>query len=371
MFQKSFEFTENEDFLSEQIITYLGNKRSLLPFIDTAVAYVKQRLNQKKLRCADLFSGSGIVARYFKQHASTLYVNDLEQYSQIINQCYLTNQSDIDINLLQDELSQIHQQIEATWSPEFITELYAPKNDERIKLGERVFFSRRNAIYLDTTRKILETHTPHHKHLFLAPLLYEASVHNNTSGVFKGFYKNKAGIGCFGGEGKNALRRILGEITLKLPLFSNFDCDVNINRMDVNQLVHHLPELDLTYLDPPYNQHPYGANYFMLNLLVNYQRPEKISSVSGIPIDWNRSQYNKRPLAKDALFDLISSCPSRFVLISYNSEGFISYEDFYTFLNTLGTLRIFEKEYNTFRGCRNLHARDLHVSEFLFLLERK
>ena len=32
-------------------------------------------------------------------------------------------------------------------------------------------------------------------------------------------------------------------------------------------------DLDLAYFDPPYNQHPYGSNYFMLNLLVHYRRP--------------------------------------------------------------------------------------------------
>ncbi|MBQ9694322.1 MAG: DNA adenine methylase [Kiritimatiellae bacterium] len=371
MLQALFEFSENDAFLSEQIITYLGNKRSLLPFIHHAVSYVKERLKKEKLRCADLFSGSGVVSRYFKQYASTLVVNDLEHYTEVINRCYLKNRSSVDIKQLQEELHAIHKRIEAEWAPGLIAELYAPKNDAHIEPGERVFFSRRNAIYLDTARKLLDQLSLCDKNLFLAPLLYEASVHNNTSGVFKGFYKNKAGVGCFGGEGRNALRRILGEIRLNLPLFSNYECEVVIHRTDVNQLVNTLPELDLTYLDPPYNQHPYGANYFMLNLLVEYQRPSQISTVSGIPKNWNRSRYNKRPLAKEALFNLIQSCPSRFILISYNSEGFISYDEFVLFLSSLGVVNVFEKEYNTFRGCRNLHMRDLHVSEYLFLLERK
>ena len=35
----------------------------------------------------------------------------------------------------------------------------------------------------------------------LAPLLSEASIHANTSGVFKGFYKDsKKNIGKFGGN---------------------------------------------------------------------------------------------------------------------------------------------------------------------------
>ena len=59
---------------------------------------------------------------------------------------------------------------------------------------------------------------------------------------------------------------------------------------------------DLAYFDPPYNQHPYGSNYFMLNLVSSYERPnvEKISRVSGIPKDWNRSVFNKKRFAKES-----------------------------------------------------------------------
>ena len=97
---------------------------------------------------------------------------------------------------------------------------------------------------------------------------------------------------------------------------------------DANELARELPALDLAYLDPPYNQHPYGSNYFMLNLLVQYERPTAVSRVSGIPTDWNRSRYNRRAEAAGALFELAAACPARFLLISYNSEGFIPHDVF-------------------------------------------
>lgn len=40
---------ENEEYLTKQIITYIGNKRSLLPFIGNAVDEVKKRLGKSKL----------------------------------------------------------------------------------------------------------------------------------------------------------------------------------------------------------------------------------------------------------------------------------------------------------------------------------
>ena len=39
----------------------------------------------------DLFSGSGIVARFLKQHSEELIVNDLEESSRVVNTCYLSN----------------------------------------------------------------------------------------------------------------------------------------------------------------------------------------------------------------------------------------------------------------------------------------
>ena len=72
---------ENRDFLTEQIITYIGNKRSLLDFITKGIQIVQKRLSKEKLDIFDVFTGSGIVARHCKQFSHSLLVNDLEQYA--------------------------------------------------------------------------------------------------------------------------------------------------------------------------------------------------------------------------------------------------------------------------------------------------
>ena len=61
---------ERKEFLTKQIITYLGNKRSLLSFIDKAVQLVLTDLGKSKIDTFDVFSGSGIVARYLKQYSN-------------------------------------------------------------------------------------------------------------------------------------------------------------------------------------------------------------------------------------------------------------------------------------------------------------
>jgi adenine-specific DNA-methyltransferase len=363
---------EDERYLTEQLITYIGNKRALLPFIGRALERVKSRVGHRRLTCLDLFSGTGVISRFLKAHAERLVANDLELYSRITNDCFLTNRSRVDFEELQSILLGLRQEIAADMSPGFMTELYAPRDEANIQSDDRVFYTRRNATYIDSARRAIGRLAPEVQKYFLAPLIASASVHTNTAGVFKGFYKSPEGIGQFGGSGRDALTRILRPIELELPRLSCFECSVTVEQRDANELVSALcgEQFDVAYLDPPYNQHPYGSNYFMLNLIATYQRPGEVSRVSGIPVDWNRSAYNRRGDAEDALFDLIDRCPARFVLISYNSEGFISQERFNARLAPLGRVQTLETPYNTFRGSRNLAGRAIHVTEFLYLLEK-
>lgn len=362
---------ESEAYLQQQIVTYIGNKRSLLPLIQQAIHVVLDRTGKDRLATLDLFSGSGIVSRLLKRYSSVVHANDLETYSRVINTCYLINKSELNWNEVVQCHAELKKQIQQNWHAGFISKLYSPQADESIKPGERVFYTRRNAEYLDTARSEIEKLPTHLRPIFLAPLLARASVHANTSGVFKGFYKSKDGIGQFGGNGKDALTRIKGQIEIECPILSNFDSSSKVYQTDATTFfANHKESYDLVYIDPPYNQHPYGSNYFMLNLLCDYTEPTSLSDVSGIPTDWNRSNFNKKPKSEESLFSTIESCDSRFVLISYNSEGFVPHDDLLNFISGLGSVKLVQTPYNTFRGSRNLRDRPIHVTEFLYLLEK-
>jgi adenine-specific DNA-methyltransferase len=362
---------EKEEYLTRQLITCIGNKRSLLGFIGNGVKIIQKKLGKTKLNIFDVFSGSGVVSRFFKQYSSLLITNDLEKYAALINQCYLTNISSINIKELNNFYKDILNSADNNLRPGIIRELYAPKNEHNIKMEDRVFYTVRNAMYIDTIRQLINNIPEDYKKYFLAPLLSEASIHANTSGVFKGFYKNReTGIGQFGGINQDALLRITGDMVLPFPIFSNFETDILIYNGDSNNIVKELPEVDLAYLDPPYNQHSYGSNYFMLNLILDYKIPENISKISGIPGNWNRSRYNKENYAYSALSDLVGNIKAKYVLISFNSEGFIKQEEMKSMLNGIGKLSILETKYNAFRGSRNLSNRDIHVKEYLYLLEK-
>lgn len=383
---------ENKEYLTTQLITYIGNKRSLLDFINLGLIQVKKDLNKQKLSLFDVFSGSGVVSRFFKQHADFILANDLETYARIINYCYLSNKSEIPMDDLTTEFISIKSRLDneflqsndtsqiANCEPfssdtnlniGFIEELYAPKDINSIQTGERCFFTPRNARYIDKSRLLIGNLPQMIQPYLLAPLLAESSIHSNTSGVFKGFYKNsQTGKGQFGGNGKDALSRIYGDITLKMPVFSNYECSFQIMQEDAQIAAEKAPEVDLAYLDPPYNQHPYGANYFMLNLIAENIRPTKTSDISGIPVDWNRSIFNKKAKIEAAFAKLVNSIKAKYLLISFNSDGFIRKEKMLEILNNIGKITVLETDYNTFRGCRNLSKRSIYTKEYLYLVKK-
>ncbi len=364
---------ENKEYLTNQLITYIGNKRTLIYDIEKEVKEILSKLGKQKCVCADLFSGSGVVSRMLKQYSSTLITNDLENYSNMINSCYLENKSVFNEDLYNQFKNQIEESFEENIKEGIITQNYAPKDDDDIQKGERVFYTHQNALKIDTYRSLIDSVVTEHNYrkFFLAPLITEASIHVNTAGVFKGFYKDKnTGIGCFGGVGKNALSRITGEIKLYKPLFSNFDSEVRLYQKDTVELCEDLNGIDITYLDPPYNQHPYGSNYFMLNLILKNRIDADISRISGILNNWNRSEFNKKKYALESMESIVKNIDSKFIIVSYNSEGFITFEEMSDMLKKYGKLKTVEIPYNTFRGSRNLNARDIHVNEYLFVLEK-
>lgn len=363
---------EDPKYLSEQLITYIGNKRALLKQIGKAVMRVKQRTGKGYLRVFDAFSGSGIVSRYLKAHASFIVSNDFEDYAAVIARCYLRNRSSVNFTVLSEIVDELNARVADEPLPKgFIETLYAPKDESKIRKDDRVFYTTANARRLDNYRRLIDAVPSDFCDLLLGPLLSAASVHSNTAGVFKGFYKDRTtGVGQYGGTGSDALKRIKGEITLEIPVLSRFECDYQVLQDDTNKVASGIKGLDLAYIDPPYNQHPYGSNYFMLNLLVGYKRPADISRVSGIPSDWRRSGYNVRAKALPLLEELLHNIDARFLLISFNNEGFISPDEIRTMLQKIGAVDEFSVRYNTFRGSRNLRNRTIHVTEQMFLVER-
>ena len=365
---------ESPDYYQRQVITYIGNKRQLLNPISDALKSVQAETGRDSLHLFDGFAGSGIVSRLFKAYAQRVVSNDLEPYARVVASCFLANRSDVELDAMVGIVEEANRQADegTLIYPGFIERMYAPEDDSCIQLGERVFYTRENARRLDCFRQFIGQQHPGLHDLLLGPLLSSASVHANTAGVFKGFYKDKdTGIGKFGGSGADALTRIRGQIRLQTPVLSRFKTEVEVYQEDINKLIPDIGGFDLAYFDPPYNQHPYGSNYFMLNLLVDYAEPDDVSAVSGIPTGWNRSLYNKKRHAFDQLTDVVSRVDARYVLLSFNDDGFVVMDQLRRFLGKIGHVEERKLRYNTFRGSRNLRSRSIHVNEHLFLVRKR
>lgn len=364
---------ENPKYLTEQLITYLGNKRTLLPFIGEQVEEIKKKIGKEKLVTFDGFAGSGVVSRFLKQHSSKVYANDMEKYSQVITKSFLINESEIDRKYLNETVDYLNKNKFSKKGLGIIEKLYAPEDTNNPQMDERCFYTNENAKIIDTIRVLIDEQIfdQKYKDIFLSLLIQKSSVHTNTSGVFKGFYKSKTtGIGKFGGDGENALNRIKGEIVIDPIILSNYDCDSQVFSGDTNQVVKTMKDLDLVYYDPPYNQHPYGSNYHILNTIYENTEPPKVSKVAGIREDWNKSEYNKRLNAEKAMTDLIRNTDSKYILISYNNEGIISNGMMMDILSEFGEVELQTKSYNTFRGSRNLRERNTRVIEQLYVLKK-
>ncbi|MCR4274777.1 MAG: DNA adenine methylase [Candidatus Campbellbacteria bacterium] len=374
----SQDIVENVDlespFFNSHLITYIGNKRRLLPFLYKQFLEIRKKLGKEKLIILDGFAGSGSVSRLLKVFASDLYTNDFEGYTKTINKAYLANKTSLDLEKLETYIKWLNS--EKLNFPKgytgFIEKNYAPKNDHVIKHGERVFYTNKNAKIIDNMRRLIDEVPKKYQVFCLASLLVKASIHTNTSGVFKGFHK-KNDIGHFGGRGENALERIKKEIVLDTPIFSDFESNVYVSREDINKFVKNpnLPEFDLVYYDPPYNQHPYGSNYFMLNIINEGKEDCEIQpGVSGIVKNWQRSAYNKRKEAELAMEELLTNTRAKIIVISYNNEGLIPIKKFKEILSEHGSWTLVEQDYNAYRGSRNLRNRNIKVQELLWILTK-
>ncbi len=368
--------SDKSDFVNQNMITYLGNKRKLIDHIENILIDLKKEIGKEKLVLCDLFAGSGVVSRMMYNHSSNLITNDLEGYSYCVCKCYLHRPSILDMKLINNHINKMNDiSVNGPFIDGIITNNYSPKDTNNIKEGERCFYTRENARIIDTLRKYIEDNVEEHLKLYcLGPLIVKASINNNTSGVQKGFYKNKnTGIGAWGGTDANATGRIVNKITLDNIIWNPNDVQIDCYNQDSNKLINDIDNIDVCYLDPPYNQHPYSSNYHLLDTIYkNDIDVSKLSNVAGIPKDWKRSVYNKKDSAIKGLTDLIKNVldKSKYAILSYNNEGIIPVNELE---NILSVYKYTKKEikYDTFKGSRNLKNRSNKVLEIMYIISKK
>ena len=68
--------------------------------------------------------------------------------------------------------------------------------------------------------------------------------------------------------------------------------------------------------------------------------------------------------------DLVENINAKYLLVSFNNEGFISKDQMVALLTRVGKVTVLESNYNTFRASRNLSDRNIHVKEYLYVVEK-
>jgi adenine-specific DNA-methyltransferase len=374
-----------EDYVFSQLIPYIGNKRKLLPLIAEGIA-------RTGVRCGtfvDLFTGSTVVARLAKTLGFRVAANDWEPYShQIALGTVALNRPPAFARLggpgaVFDLLNHLPP-LEG-----YVAAHLCPRNDEAPDVeNERLFFTRANGMRIDAVREQVAAwelsgliHEDERAYI-LAPLTYAVSYVSNTSGVFKGFHRG------WGGKTGTALYRILSRLSLRPPvLFDNGLANLAL-REDAQTLVSSLKDSlgerpVIVYIDPPYNQHPYGSNYHVLNTVVLWDKPplERRIRVAGRKVDksairkdWRRarrSPYNFAAEALPAFRRLVEAIDADWILLSYSTDGNMPLEGLLAALAERGDLAILKRRYKRYRVSTPRKSPRSHNVEFLAVLDTR
>lgn len=323
-------------YVHQPMLTYLGNKRKLVSNIENIVSRIRrEHFDNAKIRTMDLFSGSGVVARALAKHSTLTVANDMEQYAAVCAKACIETPSAEDQLLIRGFIDQANAL--AQNGPYVIDGIiaanYAPLNTEDIQPGERCFFTRENALRIDTIRKFIDDEVPERLQAYiLAPLLIKAGIHTNTSGHFQAFHKND-GIGAWGGKHASSLPRIKGAITLECPVWYSQAFEGCVVQKEASAALKDLENnsLDVIYLDPPYNQRQYSYLYFLFNIICKNKMPAQITDGGAtVASERNDSAYCHKNGLKKVFSDMLELCmlKARFVIISYSNEGFLQRKDF-------------------------------------------
>ena len=203
---------KTSEFLFNQLIPYIGNKRKLLGLIHEAI----HRTSRPQGTFVDFFAGSGVVSRLAKQLGYRVIANDWEPYAETINRCYIACNGPPALASLGGYEKAIAQLNAIGPKVGWVTEHLCPRDDEQYDIRcDRMFYMRKNGMKIDAIREQVAAWkdagaiSDLEEACLLAPLVYQACYRSNTSGVFKGFHNG------WGGQTSTALYRIATDLELE------------------------------------------------------------------------------------------------------------------------------------------------------------
>ena len=331
-------------------INYIGSKFKLLPWVKSEIKKVVGSDLSEKVFC-DMFAGTGIVGQTFKKEVKKIISNDLEQYSFVLNKNYIQNHKPIkNRKKYIDDLNNL-----PLIDSGFIYQNYCLGS----KSG-RQYFSDVNGKKIDAIRtKIKQWYECKEieddlYYFLLATLLESADKIANTASVYGAFLKH--------------LKKSASvELVLEPANFIENKNSHQVFNKDSNELIKEISG-DILYLDPPYNQRQYGANYHILNTIALYD--DFVPTGKTGLRDYNHSSYCKKKKVHESFEELIKNAKFKYIFLSYNNEGLMSKQDVKTIMSKYGKYSMEIKQYLRFKATKinNRNHKTTFTKEYLHIL---
>ena len=342
----------------------IGSKHSVLNHISEAIK--KEGIEGKTF--FDVFSGSTSVSRYFKKNYSIIS-NDNLFFSYVLQRALIVlNEYPIFENVKIPNLSkepekrinQILKFLDEIGGKEgFIFKNYTPES-KKIEGVERMYFSEENGKKIDSIRMMIEEwfnrkQINEYEYFYLiASLLMAVQKVSNISGTYGAFNK------IWDPRAKKQLTLKFIEIIPSKFKHKTFNKDSFDILDEVN--------CDIAYIDPPYNERQYIANYHLLETIAKYDNP-KISGKTGIRSYTKKEKSilcSKKTVAS-ALLRLLNGLKTNHIILSYNSDGLLSKDEIKKIFEKakMNSVKLYEFPYRRFKSNHNTNNKV--VKEYIFV----
>lgn len=352
---------------------YIGNKESLLDTIFTTLE--ENGIHGKSF--FDFFAGTTNVSRYFKSKGYKVYSSDILYLSYCLQKAYIENNDEpafsgliptlpqfANNDLFASPLSIVISYLN-TLPPinGFIYSNYTPggtKNLER----PRTYFIDDNGGRIDSIRIKIEEWKDNglinnsEYYILLACLIETIGFYSNIAGVYAAFQKHWD-------------PRALKALELKSIELVKNNQENKVYCADSMDLLENI-DVDILYLDPPYNERQYAPNYHILETIARYDNPT-VRGVTGMR-DYSdqKSRFCRANTALEDLDRVANTAKYRYLVLSYNTEGIMPQEKILETLRKHGEVKLEQFEYARFKSNNNgLSKTKKTVFEQLYILKKQ
>ncbi|HMQ20902.1 MAG TPA: DNA adenine methylase [Planctomycetota bacterium] len=307
------------------MIKYIGSKRVLIPELLRLIAGLKGVTS-----VVDLFSGTARVGHALKERGYRVHSNDVLAFAATFAMCYVeTDLEDVEAEArsLIDEFNQL------PGRPGYVHDTFA--------VASR-YFRPENAARIDAIRAAIRAKSlePRLEAVCLTALVEAADRVDSTTGVQMAYLKQLA---------PRAERDLLLRMPAVLP---NQGQACSAQRREAIEVASEL-EADVYYLDPPYNQHSYLGNYHVWETIVLGDEPAHYGKAcKRIDCRERKSAFNHKASAAAALAALLAKIRARYILVSFNDEGFLCEEQLLPMLRAHGRVDVARFSNTRYVGAR-------------------